>query len=130
LSDTANSLLNLLLLTCGFALIVPWTGHLPLWRFLLGTGIASFGFAISQVEITSIFSQLQTETSQGTMMGFLTAGGSLARMLGPVWSASIYHKDSFSLIFLLLTASSGLAFLIIFLLSVTHKLHLQSNKFI
>ncbi len=37
--------------------------------------------------------------TQGAKMGWLTAGGSLARMIGPVWATFAWHKGHSTLLF-------------------------------
>ena len=48
------------------------------------------GFPIAQVMSYTIFSKLLGPFPQGVLMGFLTAAGSLARSIGPIFVSYIY----------------------------------------
>lgn len=70
-----------------------WCEYVPqlrLWQFLLGSVLMGVGFANAQVMCYAIFSKMLGPFPQGTMMGFLTAAGSLARSLGPVFVSYVY----------------------------------------
>jgi len=68
-----------------------WEKDLPLWQFIIGSVFVSIGYPIASSLIYAIFSKILNPTSQGTKMGWLTAGGSLARMLGPIWAQAIWN---------------------------------------
>jgi MFS transporter, ceroid-lipofuscinosis neuronal protein 7 len=48
----------------------------------------------------AIYSKVLNPKFQGTKMGWLTAGGSLARMLGPIWATHAFHFGGGELLFL------------------------------
>ncbi|KAF2073938.1 hypothetical protein CYY_004762 [Polysphondylium violaceum] len=83
-----------------------WETDLPLWQFIIGSVFVSIGYPIASSLIYAIFSKVLNPTSQGTKMGWLTAGGSLARMLGPIWAQSIWNKcNQEGMVLFLVTAS-------------------------
>jgi ceroid-lipofuscinosis MFS transporter 7 len=53
-------------------------------------GLIGIGYPISSAYMFSIYSKVLNPAFQGTKMGYLTAGGSLARMLGPLWAVMAY----------------------------------------
>jgi hypothetical protein len=58
-------------------------------------------------------------------MGFFTAGGSFARIVGPLWSTAIYNNEKWSESFVFLITCSGLVlmlFLLVLTSPITHKL--------
>ncbi|EAL71248.1 hypothetical protein DDB_G0272192 [Dictyostelium discoideum AX4] len=65
---------------------------LPKWQFFMGSAFVSVGYPIASSLVYAIFSKVLNPNShtQGTKMGWLTAGGSLARMVGPLWSQEIW----------------------------------------
>ncbi|KAM9985100.1 hypothetical protein ACTFIY_009528 [Dictyostelium cf. discoideum] len=65
---------------------------LPKWQFFIGSAFVSVGYPIASSLVYAIFSKVLNPNShtQGTKMGWLTAGGSLARMVGPLWSQEIW----------------------------------------
>ncbi|KAN0018662.1 hypothetical protein ACTFIU_008591 [Dictyostelium citrinum] len=65
---------------------------LPKWQFFIGSVFVSVGYPIASSLVYAIFSKVLNPNShtQGTKMGWLTAGGSLARMVGPLWSQEIW----------------------------------------
>jgi len=104
LSDTKVLVLSLIVQIIGIAIVVNWNSWKeapPLWRFLLGTGLVSLGFPLSQVEVIAIYSKLLGE-KKGTMLGLLTAGGASARLAGPLWSSIVYDKINYGLVFLII----------------------------
>eukprot|EP01091_Cochliopodium_minus_P010092 TRINITY_DN2631_c0_g1_i1.p1 TRINITY_DN2631_c0_g1~~TRINITY_DN2631_c0_g1_i1.p1 ORF type:complete len:477 (+),score=102.45 TRINITY_DN2631_c0_g1_i1:483-1913(+) len=94
LSKSKNKLDDRLLLIIGFVfmmlamvIIIPYPGEksLYMWQFLLAATLLSIGYPISSALVFSLFAKVINPVGQGTKMGYLTAVGSLARMLGPIW---------------------------------------------
>ncbi|GAM20734.1 hypothetical protein SAMD00019534_039090 [Acytostelium subglobosum LB1] len=50
----------------------------------------SIGYPIASSLMYAIYSKILNPSSQGTMMGWLTSGGSLARMFGPLWANALF----------------------------------------
>lgn len=70
-----------------------WCEDIPkleMWQFLLGAMFMGVGFPIAQVMSYAIFSKLLGPFPQGVLMGFLTAAGSLARSIGPIFVSYVY----------------------------------------
>ncbi|XP_062514051.1 major facilitator superfamily domain-containing protein 8-like [Corticium candelabrum] len=61
-------------------------------QFFAGAVLISIGYPVSSLMTYSLYSKILGERKQGTMMGWLTASGSLARTLGPVFVSSVYHR--------------------------------------
>ncbi|EGG24643.1 hypothetical protein DFA_02887 [Cavenderia fasciculata] len=85
------SLFIALLLLANYGAPFHWENSLPKWQFFLGSVFVSIGYPIASSLIYAIFSKVLNPKLQGTKMGWLTAGGSLARMLGPIWAQSIWN---------------------------------------
>lgn len=70
-----------------------WCEYTPvvfLWQFLLGTFFVAVGYPTCNVMSYTIYSKILGPKHQGIWMGWLTAAGSLARTLGPVFVSQIY----------------------------------------
>ncbi|KYQ90913.1 hypothetical protein DLAC_07787 [Tieghemostelium lacteum] len=89
-----SNLFVALLFICNYGYPFNIEGQLPLWQFLVGSLFVSIGYPIASSLVYAIYSKVLNPKSQGTKMGWLTAGGSLARMLGPVWAQAIWNADS------------------------------------
>ncbi|KAL4229915.1 Major facilitator superfamily domain-containing protein 8 [Mactra antiquata] len=67
-----------------------YTPAILLWQFLLGTFFVAVGYPTCNVMSYTIFSKILGPKPQGIWMGWLTAAGSLARCLGPVFVSQVY----------------------------------------
>ncbi|XP_053400185.1 major facilitator superfamily domain-containing protein 8-like isoform X2 [Mercenaria mercenaria] len=70
-----------------------WCMYTPvifLWQYLLGTFFIAVGYSACSVISYTIFSKVLGPKPQGLWMGWLTASGSLARALGPVFVTQVY----------------------------------------
>ncbi|XP_053400186.1 major facilitator superfamily domain-containing protein 8-like [Mercenaria mercenaria] len=70
-----------------------WCMYTPvifLWQFFLGTFFVAVGYPTCNVMSYSIYSKILGPKPQGIWMGWLTAAGSLARTLGPVFVSQVY----------------------------------------
>lgn len=66
---------------------VTLTGDNPaLPRFLAGALCLGVGMSLSQPSLFALFSRISAIEGQGAAMGWLNAGGSLARIVGPLWA--------------------------------------------
>ena len=92
-----------------------WCEHVPrlqLWQFILGSLLMGVGFPISQVMSYAIFSKLLGPFPQGTMMGALTAAGSTARFIGPIFVSYVYTHIGPQLTFAILVCFAGFVIII------------------
>eukprot|EP01102_Stenamoeba_stenopodia_P009726 TRINITY_DN287_c0_g5_i2.p1 TRINITY_DN287_c0_g5~~TRINITY_DN287_c0_g5_i2.p1 ORF type:complete len:557 (-),score=81.72 TRINITY_DN287_c0_g5_i2:312-1982(-) len=60
-------------------------------QFLAGALLLSFAYPISTVEIVILYSKVVHPKAQGTKMGWLTAAGSLSRMLCPIYASNVWQ---------------------------------------
>ncbi|XP_062616053.1 major facilitator superfamily domain-containing protein 8-like [Saccostrea cucullata] len=72
-----------------------WCAYTPivtLAQFLCGTALICIGYPVGNVMSYTLYSKILGPKPQGTMMGFLTASGSLARTVGPIFVSLIYNS--------------------------------------
>ncbi|XP_061183566.1 major facilitator superfamily domain-containing protein 8-like isoform X1 [Saccostrea echinata] len=72
-----------------------WCAYTPivtLAQFLCGTALICIGYPTGNVMSYALYSKILGPKPQGTMMGFLTASGSLARTVGPIFVSLIYNS--------------------------------------
>lgn len=98
---------GMLIVLGGFVLYLPWgpgyvtckhcyqEPYLPFPQFIAGCTLIAIGYPMCSVMIYTIFSKILGPSPQGLGMGMLTAAGSLARTLGPIFVGNMY--DSFGL---------------------------------
>lgn len=100
-----------------------WCGQVPqvrLFQFILGTFFIAIGYPICNAQTYSLFSKVLGPQPQGLWMGILTACGSLARTLGPIFVAQVYDTWGPRVTF----ASSGAILLVTIVITVVcfHRL--------
>ncbi|XP_071950391.1 major facilitator superfamily domain-containing protein 8-like [Antedon mediterranea] len=66
------------------------TKLLPLWQYGLAIFVISLGYPTCQVLSFILYSKMLGPKPQGLYMGILTAAGSLARTLGPIFVSQMY----------------------------------------
>ncbi|EGC31595.1 hypothetical protein DICPUDRAFT_57630 [Dictyostelium purpureum] len=95
---------------------------LPKVQLFIGTFFVSVGYPIASSLVYAIFSKILNPNSPtvGTKMGWLTAGGSLARMVGPIWAEAIWDSTG-SQGMVLFLATAGLTLTAVILLLVFYK---------
>ncbi|XP_046576329.1 LOW QUALITY PROTEIN: major facilitator superfamily domain-containing protein 8-like [Haliotis rubra] len=74
---------------------MDWCNHTPpvyLAQYLVGCIIISAGYPAANVMCYTLFSKILGPKPQGMWMGWLTASGSLARTLGPIFVSQIYYS--------------------------------------
>jgi hypothetical protein len=93
----------LTLCTVGFVLAIDWTllQYSPRWltvvlpsyrtRFLAGYMVMNAGFMTGRPVTFALYSKLIASEYQGTYLGWMVAGGSAARTLGPFAAVAIYY---------------------------------------
>jgi MFS transporter, DHA1 family, tetracycline resistance protein len=80
-------LMSFLLLGLSLA-VLPYLGHL--WAFLLGLAVMSVGSSINRPPIFGMISILTPAHEQGATLGVAQSAGSLARIAGPIFAASLF----------------------------------------
>jgi MFS family permease len=87
-----------LILTCGSLVgmgqfsFVPGDTTVYLPQFLAAAVVQSIGYPIASSLLYTTFAKSLNPRAQGGKMGWLTAGGSLARMLGPVFGVLAWNR--------------------------------------
>ncbi|GAM26976.1 hypothetical protein SAMD00019534_101510, partial [Acytostelium subglobosum LB1] len=64
---------------------------LPKWQLFVGAVFVSIGYPIASSMVYAIYSKILSPEKQGTKMGWLTSGGSFARMIGPLWANALFN---------------------------------------
>eukprot|EP01133_Synstelium_polycarpum_P015501 gene15501-18412_t len=92
IDDRKTALFGLTCLVVALLFLSNYPGqtNLPKWQFFMGSIFVSIGYPIASSLIYAIFSKVLHPKQQGTKMGWLTAGGSIARMAGPLWCAPLW----------------------------------------
>ena len=120
--DRKLLLFGLALVTISMMTITPYPfeSTLPLWQLIISATMLSVGYPVASALCFALFAKVINPVGQGTKMGYLTAVGSLARMLGPLWATSTLSlgKNEGEVLFMI-TAALVLAALV--LLLVTFK---------
>eukprot|EP01112_Ceratiomyxa_fruticulosa_P008626 TRINITY_DN2235_c0_g1_i6.p1 TRINITY_DN2235_c0_g1~~TRINITY_DN2235_c0_g1_i6.p1 ORF type:complete len:473 (-),score=90.16 TRINITY_DN2235_c0_g1_i6:68-1486(-) len=102
-----------------FALIalVEWTSprlqkNYTYEQLFIGAVFEGIGYPMASTFMYTVFSKVLNPKFQGTKMGWLTAGGSLARMLGPIWATKSFDFGGSELLFLTTAALVFIALLV------------------
>jgi len=91
---------------------------LHLFQLFVGGGLVSVGYPLAATFVFTIYSKILNPQVQGTKMGFLTASGSMARMLGPLWAANAYEYKGGQLVF---GATAGFLFFTLLVTLLLYK---------
>jgi len=76
----------------GLLLMITWSSPLPyLWRFVTGYLIVNMGFMTGRPVTFALYSKLIPEKNQGAYLGYMVAGGSAARTIGPFVAVFCYY---------------------------------------
>ncbi|KAL6061591.1 Major facilitator superfamily domain-containing protein 8 [Balamuthia mandrillaris] len=91
-NDYTTLMVVILWLAISFLPMIGFTVFpVALWRFCVGSAMIAFGFPAAVTEMVSIYSKVVGDhSSQEVMMGWLTASGATARLLGPIWASNLY----------------------------------------
>ncbi len=75
--------------------VVPYWGTqgLGLWQLIVSSVLIGLGYPVASAITYALFSKVIHPMAQGDKMGYLTACGSLARMLGPIWATALYMSS-------------------------------------
>jgi len=68
-------------------------------QFFFAAVMIGIGYPIASAYMFAIYSKVLNPAFQGTKMGYLTAGGSLARMVGPLYAVTAYKYGGGELLF-------------------------------
>lgn len=104
--DRKMMLIGTILQIIGLAVAVTWVWpfklqkHLTKGQFFAAAALIGIGYPIASAYMFAIYSKVLNPNFQGTKMGWLTAGGSLARMLGPIWATHAFTFGGGELLFL------------------------------
>lgn len=74
--------------------VYKWCAYTPIVsfpQFLLGTFLIVIGYPTCNVMSYTLYSKILGPKPQGIMMGWLTASGSLARTIGPIFVSQVYN---------------------------------------
>jgi len=88
------------------------TPALTLFQFYLGYGISAVAYPFCMAICQGIFSKVIGPRPQGLWMGLLTAVGSLARIVSPIFVSEIYKEFGTYMTFGLCSGSIALALLV------------------
>ena len=72
-------------------IVGPQTGGLT--ALLIGTAVLAFGNALASPGLTSLASKTAGEHEQGSAMGILQSGASLARVIGPILGGLLLNNE-------------------------------------
>lgn len=86
--------------------------NIPLWRFLIAQALFSVGYPWASAILYALFSKILGDTQQGTMIGILTAAGSLARTLGPLAAGYGFYYGRTKAVYLLIGGCATLALIL------------------
>ncbi len=71
---------------------VLFTGNgAPWWALLLLLGLLSIGSGLTRPPVFGMISNLAPANEQGATLGVAQSAGSLARILGPIFAAALFH---------------------------------------
>ena len=75
--------------------IIPFWGTrgLGLWQLILSSFFVALGYPVASAITYALFSKVIHPVAQGDKMGYLTACGSLSRMVGPIWATALYMSS-------------------------------------
>ncbi|GAM20733.1 hypothetical protein SAMD00019534_039080 [Acytostelium subglobosum LB1] len=90
-----------------------WEKGLPKWQLFIGAVFVSIGYPISSSMMYAIFAKILSPKQQGTKMGWLTSGGSLARMLGPLWATALFVDVADDVLYLTCAGLTASAFIVL-----------------
>lgn len=91
--------IGMLMMAVGWAIFTTFESqHIPKHRFIVGTVLLAIGLPWAMASCYALFSKVLGNIEQGLLFGFLVATGSLASLLGPIWSTLLYRStDGFIL---------------------------------
>ncbi|XP_046368655.2 major facilitator superfamily domain-containing protein 8-like isoform X2 [Haliotis rufescens] len=95
MTSTPHSNISTTVEPVGCPATMDWCNHTPpvyLAQYIVGCIIISAGYPAANVMCYTLFSKILGPKPQGTWMGWLTASGSLARTLGPIFVSQIYYS--------------------------------------
>lgn len=122
--DRMMMFIGTILQIIGLAVAVTWVWPVKFQtrltepQFFAAAVLIGIGYPIASAYMFAIYSKVLNPRFQGTKMGWLTSGGSLARMLGPVWATHAFHFGGGELLFL---GTDSLVIISLFVLIIFYK---------
>ncbi|GFR72377.1 major facilitator superfamily domain-containing protein 8 [Elysia marginata] len=95
-TTTATSSSNVTVSPEGCPWQYSWCRHvpaLPLLQYLAAILVFSIGYPMCQMLSYTIYSKILGSMPQGVWMGWITAAGSLARTVGPIYVSQVYDMS-------------------------------------
>lgn len=86
------------------------TAGLALSQLIVSSLCVAFAYPVASAICYALFSKVIAPVAQGDKMGYLTAGGSLARMLGPVWAVALFDLSPIPVPELLVNSTTFIQF--------------------
>jgi len=93
----------------GSGILVDFYSLVSLPRFITGITCATIGFGVTEVLLLSIYSKLLEKFQQGAYMGYITASGSLARIVAPILAAYVFEYAQSGIVFIVPLMLTGVA---------------------
>jgi len=94
LNEKKSTIVGFLLLIIGMLSFIVYKkpvyleDKLNLYQIIVGGVLFSVGYPIASTYLFGLYSKILNPKVQGSKMGWITAAGSLARMLGPIWAST------------------------------------------
>lgn len=115
----------------GIFFMIIGLGFLPYGGDFLGVAIViavlSIGTGLLQPTIISLISKYAPEDQQGSVLGFNSSMGALARVLGPVWGGFAFDYLGYQFPFLTGAIFTFITFIVAYFLMSTKRMELDSN---
>jgi len=101
LKDNLAMGLGILFMASGWAIFIVGSpdAHLPIPRFIAGMSLLAIGLPWAIASCYSVFSKVLGNVEQGMLFGVLTAMGSLANLVSPIWASLLYDSSHGMILF-------------------------------
>jgi ceroid-lipofuscinosis MFS transporter 7 len=95
LDDRRMILFGAIFMLASNIVVIPFwgTSGLHLSQLILSSVFIAVGYPVASSITYALFSKVIHPVAQGDKMGYLTACGSLARMIGPIWATALYMSS-------------------------------------
>eukprot|EP01130_Rhizamoeba_saxonica_P012534 TRINITY_DN5290_c0_g1_i1.p1 TRINITY_DN5290_c0_g1~~TRINITY_DN5290_c0_g1_i1.p1 ORF type:complete len:428 (+),score=28.09 TRINITY_DN5290_c0_g1_i1:105-1388(+) len=100
LSDEQVLLLTLLFVSAAFFILSSLGKNIGITRFVIGTTIVCLSFPLVDVQVQTVYSKLLGDIPQGMYFGIFESTGAISRIVGPLWSVSVYSSAGEGYVFL------------------------------
>jgi len=107
---------GLFLQIIGCIITFSWFVEIEPVRFLIGMALlVAIGYSICTVEVLTMYSKLFGTRPAGTMMGYITSTGSVARITGPIMAGFLYAEGGLDRLMQVILALVLITFIATFL---------------